>query len=95
MLKWILHLAERLLTTILLVAASMGLFLIGCFVANIFGRKLDSREMTLMALACMALTYTLYCALLRVRYQRLEILADELEQETEESRRLYEHLEVK
>lgn len=94
MIEKLLYAAEKLLTGVLLTAATLGLFLVGCMAANVWYRQLSSREMTLLALGCMALTYILYCAMLRIRYERLCILADALEGETEETKALCEHLGV-
>ena len=92
--KKLLEVAERILSVMLSVFACLGMFLVFIFVIGLFAtRTLTHGEMISVGLVSMFLTYCLTQGLMYVRYQRLEILADELEQQKDEqAEELYDHL---
>lgn len=93
--KTIFEIVERILSVILSVSSCMGMFLIGVFFGRILFGEVSTDAMWAIFLASLILTYGATRLLLEVRYRRLEILADELEFQTnEQAQELYEHLRV-
>ena len=94
--KRFLECVERTLGAVLVFFASLGLFYLVCYVKKIASEEpLPKSSMGIVFMLCMLLVYCLAQGLAEVRYKRLEILADELENQNEESEKLYEHLRVK
>lgn len=90
----ILELLERILEAALSALASVGLFMMIRLLINLFWEGVMTMKNELAAfVASMFLVYCMTRCLLVVRYERLEMLADELE--NQEAKELYEHLEVK
>lgn len=94
--KKILEVAERILSTMLSSFSCVGMFAILNLLINVFWeRELQTGELFGLLAASVILTYFLKNGHEYVRYKRLEILADELEQERDEqAEELYEHLRV-
>lgn len=93
--KRLLEYLERVLEAAISALASIGLFLVINFLANLFWDGVMTTENMLAAfVGSMFLVFCLTRALVVVRYERLEILADELENTDEEADELYEHLKV-
>lgn len=95
--KWLLEWVERLMMAVLFTVSSFGMFLSGCLALYCIrgGDALTLRNEMPILLGSMVVVTLAMRLLTFVRYKRLEILADELEDETEESRKLFEHLEVR
>jgi hypothetical protein len=92
--KSILEYLERILEAALSALASLGMFLFVTFLINLFwDGTLTTKDMLAVFVASLFVVYCMTHALVMVRYERLEILADELE--NQEAKELYEHLEVK
>ena len=82
--KTILEYLERILEATLSALATIGLFVGICFLANLFwDGTMTTENMLAVFVGSMFLIYCLTHALVVVRYERLEILADELEAEKE------------
>lgn len=94
--KKILEAVERFLAGLLSTLTCMGAFLVIYFLTNLFySQKLQSSEIFALFTASVIISYFLINGYEYVRYKRLEILADELEQEKDEqAEELYKHLEV-
>lgn len=82
--KRILEFAERLLGKLLSCFSCLGMFALLNLLVNLFWeRELQTGELFGLFAASVVLTYFLTNGYEYVRYQRLGILADELEQERE------------
>lgn len=80
----ILEFLERILEAALSALASIGLFMLIRLLINLFWEGTMTTENELAAfVASMFLVYCMVKGLVEVRYERLEILADELEAEKE------------
>ena len=87
---------QKALTVILSVSATMGMFLMGVFVARLFVEQVSERAMWMMFLMGLVMTYVLTKILTLVKWELYNLLVDELEfQEDEKAVELYEHLKVK
>lgn len=94
--KRFLECVERILGTVVIFLASLGLFYLVCYVKKIVSEEpLPQSSMGIVFMLCMLLVFCLTQGLAEVRYKRLEILAYELESQNEEAEKLYEHLRVK
>ena len=95
--KKILEFIERLIGKLLSCFSCLGMFALLNFLVNLFWeQELQTGELFGLFAASVVLTYFLTNGYMYVRYKRLEILADELEQERDEQPgKLYEHLRVK
>lgn len=90
--KTILEMAEKTLCMILSVSSCMGLFLIGVFAGNLLYGDVSTDAMWLIFLGGAVLTFLLTRLWEVVRYYRLSIMAEELQEQDEEAQNLYEHL---
>lgn len=91
--KTILEFIERSLAVFLSTMACMGMFLVGCLAGNLICGEVSTSTMWAIFLGCLIITYAAVWLLTKVRYKRLEMLADELDfQKDKEAQELYEHL---
>ena len=94
--KRFLKCVERILMAVLSAFASVGAFVLINLIINLVSDEpLSVGNMGIWFMVSMILVYCLIKLLAEVRYERLEILAEELKNQTEESEELYEHLRVK
>ena len=94
--KRFLECVERILRSILSVLASVGLFVVIRVVIDLVSEEpLKTANMGIVFMVSMVVVYGLVQLLAEVRYQRLEILANELENHDDEAEALCEHLRVK
>lgn len=95
MMKTVLGFIEKVLVAFVACAACLGLFFSGCLaVYLVCGKELLTLSTELAILfGSMLLTAAAIRLLGNVRYKRLEILADEMEQQKQtDGQELYEHL---
>lgn len=95
--KKVLDFFEQLLEKTLSCLSCFGMFALINLLVNLFWhRELQTGELYALFVASVIVTYFMTNGYLYVRYKRLEIMADELEQEKDEqAEELYRHLEVK
>ena len=80
--KTILAYVEKSLSAVLSTFTCLGMFLLGNFIGNIItNNSLSNSDMIVIALVSIIFTYLLTNFMLDIRYMRLGILAEEMEQE--------------
>ena len=87
---------ERILRAILSAFASVGMFVLLLLVINLVrDEPLPTENMGIVCMVSMLLVYCIIQLMKEVRYERLAMLADELDNTDDDAEELYEHLRVK
>jgi hypothetical protein len=94
--KTLLEMAEKTMSVTLSVSSTIGMFLMGVFLAGLVFDMVSTEVMWVIFLGSLILTYGFTKLLTVVKWKLYNILVDEMEfQEDAEAYGLYKHLEVK